>query len=167
MKYRVTHQTTYRGDQPVSVCHNEAWLKPRDTPFQTLDDHQLESHPSPTSLAQRRDYFGNNVWSFSFNRGYDSMTVTSTSEVSLVARVANHDFAVDAMRRVKAPTLLLWGGADPLLPPSAAETLAKYLTGTEVSKVIMPDVGHYPPVEVPERFADIMVAYVESATPKN
>ena len=48
MKYRVTHKTTYQGDQPVSVCHNEAWLKPRDTPFQCLEDHQLAAHPSPT-----------------------------------------------------------------------------------------------------------------------
>ena len=86
MKYRVTHQTTYHGDQAVSVCHNEAWLKPRDTPFQCLEDHQLEVHPSPTSLAQRHDYFGNNVWAFSFNRGYDEMTVTSTSEVTLCER---------------------------------------------------------------------------------
>ncbi len=87
MKYRVTHKTTYQGDQPVSVCHNEAWLKPRDTPFQCLEDHQLAAHPSPTSLAHRRDYFGNHVWAFSFNRGYDSMTVTSISKVSLCERV--------------------------------------------------------------------------------
>lgn len=86
MKYRVSHKTTYQGDQPVSVCHNEAWLKPRDTPFQCLEDHQLAVHPSPTSLAPRHDYFGNNVWAFSFNRGYDSMTVTSLSEVTLCER---------------------------------------------------------------------------------
>ena len=86
MKYRVTHKTTYHGDQPVSVCHNEAWLKPRDTPFQRLEDHQLEAHPSPTSLAHRHDYFGNNVWAFSFNRGYDKMTVTSISQVTLCER---------------------------------------------------------------------------------
>ena len=86
MKYRVTHQTTYHGDQPVSVCHNEAWLKPRDTPFQHCDRHQLETNPPPTSLAHRHDYFGNNVWAFSFNRGYDEMTVTSISEVTLGER---------------------------------------------------------------------------------
>ena len=87
MKYRVTHKTTYHGDQPVSVCHNEAWLKPRDTPFQCCDDHQLETHPSPTSLTRRKDYFGNNVWVFSFNRGYDTLTVTSISEVRLCERI--------------------------------------------------------------------------------
>lgn len=87
MKYRITHKTTYHGDQPVSVCHNEAWLKPRDTPFQCLEDHQLEALPSPTSLTHRRDYFGNHVWAFSFNRGYDKMTVTSISEVTLCERV--------------------------------------------------------------------------------
>ncbi len=87
MKYRVTHETTYHGDQPVSVCHNEAWLKPRDTAFQCCEDHQLVAHPAPTSLSHRRDYFGNHVFGFSFNRGYDSMTVTSTSEIALSEKV--------------------------------------------------------------------------------
>ncbi len=86
MKYRVTHKTAYQGDQPVSVCHNEAWLKPRDTPFQYCENHQLATDPPPTSLTHRLDYFGNNVWAFSFNRGYDSMTVTSVSEVALRER---------------------------------------------------------------------------------
>jgi pimeloyl-ACP methyl ester carboxylesterase len=85
--------------------------------------------------------------------------------IGLVARVADHDKAVEAMAEVKAPTLLIWGGADLLLPPSAGETMAKYLKNAQVSKVILPDVGHYPPVEVPERFADMIAAYVEDVTP--
>jgi pimeloyl-ACP methyl ester carboxylesterase len=91
--------------------------------------------------------------------------VPEKNVIALVARVADHAAAVDAMRRVRAPTLLLWGGADPLLPPTAADTIASYLTSAQVSKVIMPDVGHYPPLESPERFAQILIAYIESATP--
>jgi pimeloyl-ACP methyl ester carboxylesterase len=35
-----------------------------------------------------------------------------------------------------------------------------------VSKVFMPDVGHYPPLEAPQRFAQLVSAYIEAATPE-
>jgi pimeloyl-ACP methyl ester carboxylesterase len=85
--------------------------------------------------------------------------------IGLVARVADQDKAKAAMAAVRAPTLLIWGGKDVLLVPASADALASYLSGTQVSKVMMPDVGHYPPVEAPVRFADIVRMYIESATP--
>lgn len=85
--------------------------------------------------------------------------------IALVAQVANHQKAVEAMNAVTAPVLLIWGGSDPLLPYSAMDKLAGYLSKAEVSKVMMPDVGHYPPVEIPERYAKIVVGYIEGAVP--
>ena len=85
--------------------------------------------------------------------------------LSLIAQVADHAKALDAMSRVTAPTLLIWGGSDPLLVPASADVLAGYLTHAQVSKVVMPDVGHYPPLESPERFAQIVAAYMEAVTP--
>jgi poly(3-hydroxybutyrate) depolymerase/esterase/lipase len=70
-----------------------------------------------------------------------------------------------AMASVRCPTLLIWGARDQLLPPAAADTLAGYLRNTQVSKVFLPDVGHYPPLEVPARFAQLVLAYLEVATP--
>jgi pimeloyl-ACP methyl ester carboxylesterase len=69
------------------------------------------------------------------------------------------------MKAVKAPTLLIWGAKDLLLPVSAGKALAGYLSGTDVSMMVMSDVGHYPPLESPERFAKILEAYMEAATP--
>jgi pimeloyl-ACP methyl ester carboxylesterase len=85
--------------------------------------------------------------------------------LAFVGVVANHDRAVAAMNAVKAPTLLIWGGSDQLLVPASADVLAGYLTNTQVSKVFMPDVGHYPPLEAPQRFAQLVSAYIEAATP--
>lgn len=85
--------------------------------------------------------------------------------VGLVAVVEDHEKAVAAMNAVKAPVLLIWGGADPLLPYSAMEALAGYLKNAEVSKIKLPDVGHYPPVEVPQRYAQLVRAYIEAAVP--
>lgn len=84
---------------------------------------------------------------------------------ALTGLVRDHEKATAAMASVRCPTLLIWGARDQLLPPAAAGILAGYLKNTQVSKVILPDVGHYPPLEVPARFAQLLLAYVEVATP--
>lgn len=85
--------------------------------------------------------------------------------VGLVAVVEDHEKAVAAMNAVRGPVLLIWGGADPLLPYSAMEVLAGYLRNAEVSKIRLPDVGHYPPMEIPHRYAQLVRAYIEAAVP--
>lgn len=85
--------------------------------------------------------------------------------IGLVAKVADQEKAKAAMKAVQAPTLLIWGAKDLLLPVPAGKALAGYLSGTDVSMMVMPDVGHYPPLESPERFAKILEAYMEAATP--
>jgi pimeloyl-ACP methyl ester carboxylesterase len=84
---------------------------------------------------------------------------------SLTGLVADHEKAVAAMGAVTAPTLLIWGARDPLLTLPTADILAGYLSHAQVSKVLMPDVGHYPPLEAPARFAQIVAAYIEAAAP--
>ena len=83
----------------------------------------------------------------------------------LSAKVFDHEMAVDLMSKVKIPVLLVWGARDPLLTPPSADSLAKYLKNADVSKIMLPDVGHYPPLEVPDRFAQIIATYIEAATP--
>lgn len=50
---------------------------------------------------------------------------------------------------VRAPTLLVWGTEDYVLPLSTMQTLASRLTGTTVEQVSLPNVAHYPPLEAP------------------
>ena len=83
----------------------------------------------------------------------------------LAAKVADHALALRIFASVRAPTLLVWGERDPLLTPPTAKVLAGYLVNTQVSELLLPDVGHYPPIEVPERFARIVRDYIEAATP--
>ena len=74
-------------------------------------------------------------------------------------------FATFFLSLIPGGPVLLWGGADPLLPESAVNAIARYLSNAQISKVIMPDVGHYPPLEVPDRFAQLIAAYAEAGTP--
>ncbi|MGV3510790.1 MAG: alpha/beta fold hydrolase [Novosphingobium sp.] len=85
--------------------------------------------------------------------------------IGLIARIGDGKQATIEMAKVRKPVLLLWGTADPLLPESALNAIGRYLSNAQISRVSMPDVGHYPPLEVPERIAQLIAAYIEAATP--
>lgn len=85
--------------------------------------------------------------------------------IAMIAKVADAPKARAAMAAVKAPTLLIWGGSDALLPPSAGRTLYGYLANAEPALVYLPDVGHFPPIETPKRFTAIMRAWIEDGVP--
>lgn len=83
------------------------------------------------------------------------------NRLALVAQVGDGVAAQAEFAKVTAPVLLIWGTADPLLPESAARALAGHLPRAQVSQMLLADVGHYPPLEAPERFADIMAVWLE------
>ncbi|TWT58689.1 Protein-glutamine gamma-glutamyltransferase [Thalassoglobus neptunius] len=86
MKYAITHSTTYAGKEPVSVCHNQSWLKPRLLAHQTCETFSLDISPPPSIRATRFDAFGNEVESFSFNQGYEVLKVNALSKIDVQPR---------------------------------------------------------------------------------
>jgi pimeloyl-ACP methyl ester carboxylesterase len=92
--------------------------------------------------------------------------VPEKNQIALIARIGDGKQASIEMAKVDKPTFLIWGGADPLLPEPAVTAITRYLSHAQISKVVMPDVGHYPPLEVPDRFAQLIAAYVEAGTPE-
>jgi transglutaminase-like putative cysteine protease len=83
MILRATHSTTYLYSDPVSVCHTEVHLAPREHERQHLLDHSLSIHPEPQSALARKDYFGNPVTSFSISEPHETLTIASRSIVEL------------------------------------------------------------------------------------
>lgn len=61
---------------------------------------------------------------------------------------------------VKAPTQLIWGMRDPVLPPATAELLASRLTATTVRMDELDDVSHYPPLEAPQEVAELTADFL-------
>lgn len=55
------------------------------------------------------------------------------------------------LSQVKAPVMLVWGDADPLVPREMQEALVRRLTSAELT--VYPGAGHTPRWEEPERFA--------------
>lgn len=85
--------------------------------------------------------------------------------IALIARIGDGKQAAVEMAKVTAPTFLIWGTGDPLLPESALNAITRYLANAKISKVMMGDVGHYPPLEVPDRYAQLLAAYIEAGVP--
>jgi pimeloyl-ACP methyl ester carboxylesterase len=53
------------------------------------------------------------------------------------------------LKEIKAPTLVLWGGKDRLLPPELGERFARDIPGARL--VLFPELGHMPQEEDPQR----------------
>jgi pimeloyl-ACP methyl ester carboxylesterase len=98
---------------------------------------------------------------YDFNR-----RAVEKNPIAMVARIGDGKQATIEMAKVRAPVLLAWGTGDPLLPESAANAIARYLANARISRLMMPDVGHYPPLEVPDRIARLIADYVEVVVPK-
>jgi pimeloyl-ACP methyl ester carboxylesterase len=62
------------------------------------------------------------------------------------------------LHRVKAPTLIVWGAEDRLLPPALGEAYQRGIAGSRL--VSLERCGHLPPLEQPERFADVVLSFL-------
>jgi pimeloyl-ACP methyl ester carboxylesterase len=62
--------------------------------------------------------------------------------------------------RISAPTLIVWGARDSLLPRADQEAMAAEIRGARL--VIYADVGHAPVVEAPERVAADLTALCDA-----
>ena len=74
----------------------------------------------------------------------------------------NSDEATAArLGEIKAPTLILWGEKDTLIPVSQAYEFKRRIAGSKL--IIYPDTGHIPMEEVAERSAADVTAFLQMA----
>ena len=66
---------------------------------------------------------------------------------------------MDELACIGAPTLLIWGDADSVVPRQMQAILADRLPRAEL--VVYPSVGHTPRWEDSQRFSDDLAAFVE------
>jgi pimeloyl-ACP methyl ester carboxylesterase len=62
---------------------------------------------------------------------------------------------------IKAPTLILWGENDPLIEPAAAKKFAAAIPGAQL--ITYPKVGHLPQLEIPQRSAADVAAFLKAS----
>jgi len=61
---------------------------------------------------------------------------------------------------IKAPTLLMWGDSDRLVPPAALETCKRLIPNAQ--SILMPNIGHVPQMEAIDRSAADYIAFRQS-----
>ena len=64
---------------------------------------------------------------------------------------------------IRVPTLLVWGSEDLLVPLAVGEHWVGRIPGAEL--VVLEGAGHNPQLEVPDRFAGVVISFAESLTP--
>jgi pimeloyl-ACP methyl ester carboxylesterase len=64
------------------------------------------------------------------------------------------------LSNIKVPTLILWGGSDPLIEPAAAKKFAAAIPGSKL--ILYPHVGHLPQIEIPQRSAADVAAFLKT-----
>jgi pimeloyl-ACP methyl ester carboxylesterase len=90
-----------------------------------------------------------------------SLTITRTFLIEQRWLLRELPVLEDNLSRIRAPTRVLVGGADPFVPPSAGRELARQIRGAELIEI--PDAGHVLNVQHPGRVADAILSV--SATP--
>ena len=86
MLYRATHTTEYAYEATVSQCLSEVRLTPRALPWQTLVESRIHTTPESASVSRHKDYFGNEVTSFTIVESHDKFTTVATSMVDVAER---------------------------------------------------------------------------------
>lgn len=85
MIYRASHITSYTYEDPVSTCHSEVRLLPRNCPHQQVQSCRIHIEPEPSVFSVRTDYFGNYVHHFAILEAHASLIVKATSLVEVTA----------------------------------------------------------------------------------
>jgi pimeloyl-ACP methyl ester carboxylesterase len=61
------------------------------------------------------------------------------------------------------PTLIVWGDADRIIPVAHAHAAHEAMPGSRLE--IFEGAGHFPHCEAPERFVEVMRAFVQETRP--
>ena len=70
-----------------------------------------------------------------------------------------HRKLTERLWRITAPTLVVWGADDRLIPLPYGEAYARGIPGAKL--VTLEGCGHLPPFEQPDRFADVVLDFLE------
>ncbi|OGO66593.1 MAG: hypothetical protein A2030_11840 [Chloroflexi bacterium RBG_19FT_COMBO_50_10] len=76
--------------------------------------------------------------------------------LGLISEAASFE---NRLQHIHVPTLILFGAHDKVVPPANADLLAAKISNSEV--VILPDAGHWFPIEVPEAASQAIIDFVQ------
>ena len=81
MIFSVIHTTKYTYSNTITYCHNLANLKPQNLAGQEVLDFTLEISPEPSSVSEKKDFYGNLITHFSIEKQHKELVVTAKSTI--------------------------------------------------------------------------------------
>lgn len=85
-RYKITHVTSYRYSEAVSLCQNVAHLSIRECDRQRSEPSMLSIDPEPAVIEERVDFFGNPVHYFTVQEPHRELTVEAWHQVEVNPR---------------------------------------------------------------------------------
>lgn len=137
--------------QPASV-DREAFIE-----WQVKTSQALAGSSYPTDEATLREWAER-----SFERGFDPDGLVRQQTVSFVSHIESASYRLNNLENIAAPTVVLHGTDDPLVPVASAEDIAARVPDAELR--IVPGLGHSIPIALVPEFADAVAAAAARAT---
>ena len=100
--YDVSHRTTFKYAQSVSISHHLLHLSPRPTPWQVPERLTLLVEPVPTVLKKATDYFGNETTYLTIEETHDELSIVARSSVAVTAPSLPEAWTTPAWEQVEA-----------------------------------------------------------------
>lgn len=91
-----------------------------------------------------------------FERGFDPEALVRHQTVSLIGHIESSANRLNNLQNIEAPTVVVQGAADPLVPVVSAEDIAARVPNAELQ--IFPGLGHEIPVELVPEIVDAIIA---------
>ena len=86
MRYKITHETHYEYTVPVAICQNQLRMLPTSRDHVQVHSASSRIEPAPDTFQRHVDYFGNQVETFAIESLHQALTVTVTSDVTVLSR---------------------------------------------------------------------------------
>lgn len=90
MRYSVKHRSTFSYAGKVALSQHHLHLRPRDTAWQKVLDHQIAVAPNPVIYQERKDYFDNWAADMTLQEPHERLAVKASSLVE-VQKPASRD----------------------------------------------------------------------------
>jgi transglutaminase-like putative cysteine protease len=84
MIYNITHRTTFKYSDNVSISQHLVHLMPRSHPRQSVYRQELIVEPAPTVMTKDTDYFGNATTYLTVEELHNKLVVNATSTVDII-----------------------------------------------------------------------------------
>jgi len=82
-RYEVRHRTTYTYEGTVESCYERGFLRPRETPTQTVVSNEVRVAPEPHLISEHVDHFGNRSFYVEVRTPHSRLEVEKTSVIDV------------------------------------------------------------------------------------